>query len=305
MFNKLITLSSIFTLVILFSYQSMLFSKNFEFKYIDLQRLTRYNEDRIVYQHVQKNISDTMDNSVASLLVIKDSKIYLLTDGYDNEDDVQAQRLKLDIEHQMIPDLWVNKIDNTPDYFRVLDRKIEILHSKNKEEITQNYGDFFQKVRETFLKKHVNIFKALIVNRRDSGLHVSRKEIPRRIHDDGPARYAISVTARTMDEKVYYAEDADGDGITETFTVQIADGFTWGAKSGANIILIINNQQKEITDIIGKIAHESYYGTPEEINYVKSSFPTTNDVSDMIDDIYQVNRVFKENLEKQKNSGTK
>lgn len=305
MFKKLTTLSSIFTLIILFSYQSMLFSKNFEFKYIDLQKLTRYNEDRIVYQHVQKNVSDIVDNSVANLLVIKDSKIYLLTDGFDNESDILAQRQQLDIERQMIPDLWVNKIDNTPDYFKVLDRKIEILHSKNQEEITRNYGDFFQKVRETFLKKHVNIFKTLIVNRKDSGLHVSRKEIPKRIHDDGPTKYAIAVTARTIDEKVYYAEDADGDGITETFTVQIADGFTWGAKAGANIILIINNQQKEITDIIGKITSEAYYGTPEEINYVKSSFPTTNDVSDMIDDIYQVNKIFKENLDKQKNSGTK
>ena len=37
---------------------------------------------------------------------------------------------------------------------------------------------------------------------------------------------------------VYYAEDADGDGITETFTVESRDGFQWGFKSGPNVVCI-------------------------------------------------------------------
>ena len=79
------------------------------------------------------------------------------------------------------------------------------------------------------------------MNRKESGMLISRKPIPEDIfaHDEGnKTRYSISVTSKTLEGAVYFAEDADGDGITETLTVDLSDGFHWGYKSGPNIILI-------------------------------------------------------------------
>jgi len=131
-------------------------------------------------------------------------------------------------------------------------------------------------------------------------MNVSRKEIPKRISDQGPSKYAISVTARTVDGgTVYYAEDADGDGITETFMVNTTDGFSWGYRSGANTIFIKNNTQKDIEKIIGKITNTAHHGSPEEQQIIKKTFPAPDKISTMINDIYRIdpdtNKYLKDN----------
>ena len=262
-------------------------SKPIPFKIIEIEKLSRYNEDRLAYQHIEKDISPAIDNSVSCLLIIKDSKIYLFKDGYDDPDTVAEQKLLLEMENRLYGDMWANKIDDKPDYVRITDRRVEILKNVSQEFVTNNFGEFYTSVRDKFLKKHVNIFKALLINRKDSGLFVERTPLPKKAYEEGPTKFKTVVTGKTIDEKIYYAEDADGDNITETFKVTIPDGFNWGYKSGANIIFIYNNKQENIKNIIGKLAHEAYHGTPEEEDIIKSEFPQKDDVTEMINDIYR------------------
>jgi hypothetical protein len=262
-------------------------SKDIPFQLIEIEQLSRYNEDRLAYQHTEADLGPIIDNSLSSLLIIKDSKIYLIKDGYDDGYIVQEQRQLLEMENRLIGDLWVNKIDNKPDYIRVTDRRVEVLKNISQEFVTNNFGEFYTSVRDRFLQKHVNIFKALMINRKESGLFVERTPLPKRAYDEGPTKFRTVVTGKTIDEKIYYAEDADGDNITETFSVTIPDGFNWGYKSGANIVFIYKNKQENIKNIIGKLATEAYSGTPEEENIIKNEFPQKDDINDMIDDLYR------------------
>lgn len=274
-------------LVIIFQFTEIN-SKNIPFKIIKIEKVSRYDEDRMAYQHIEKNVSMKLDNSISCLLIVKDRKMYLFRDGHDEPSDVKTQRLILEMENRLIPDLWKNKMDNKPDYVRITDRRVEVLKNVNQEFVTNNFGDFFTNVREKFIKKHVNIFKTLMINRRLSGLYVQRRPLPKKVYDTGPTKYYTSVTGKTIDETIYFAEDADGDNITETFTVNLPDGFHWGFKSGANILFIYNNTQENIKKLIGKIAYEAYYGTPEEEEIIKKQFPNQKDINGMIDDIYRI-----------------
>ncbi len=274
-------------LIIIFQFTEVN-SKNIPFKVIELEKVSRYDEDRMAYQHIEKVVSTKLDNSISCLLIVKDRKMYLFRDGHDNPSDVETQRLILEMENRLIPDLWKNKIDNKPDYIRVTDRRVEMLKNVNQEFVTNNFGDFFGNIREKFIKKHVNIFKTLMINRRLSGLYIRRRPLPKKVYDTGPTKYYTSVTAKSIDETIYFAEDADGDNITETFTVNLPDGFHWGFKSGANIIFIYNNSQENIKNLIGKLAFEAFFGTPEEEDFIKKQFPKKNDINKMIDDIYRV-----------------
>jgi len=291
------SLALLCTLIIILQFTEA-HSGDIPFRIMEIENLSRYNEDRVAYQHVEKDISMAIDNSITCLLIVKDSKIYLFRDGYDSPEDVETQRLILEMENRLIPDLWKNKIDSKPDYVRITDRRVEMMKNVTQEFVTNNFGEFYTSVRSNFLQKHVNIFKAMMINRRESGLYVERHPLPKKVYDDGPTKYFTSVTAKTMDEKIYYAEDGDGDNITETFTVHIPDGFNWGFKSGPNIIFIYSNKQEDVKNIIGKLAYEAYYGSPEEGELIKKEFPDQNQVNEMIDDIYKTVDPYVDQIEK-------
>ncbi len=279
-------------------------AKDIQFEGIEIENITRYDEDRVAYQQVEKDVSPLFDNNLATLLIIKDRKVYLLKDGYDNPREVRQQRLILEMENRLIGDLWLNKIDGKPDYIRVTDRRVEVLKNfdevkavaeakketkaetatdgkgESKDFVEKNFGSFFTSVRNALLKKHVMIFRQLMRDRRESGLIVDRYPLPKPTYIGAPQvqKFGISVVGKTIDEKVYYAEDADGDGITETFYVDIPDGFSWGYNAGPNIIFINNNKQKEIQDIIGNLTRDAYYGTKEEEEHILKTFPKDSDI---------------------------
>ncbi len=284
----------ILTLVILSG--SSLLSRDLNYKLVTIQDISRYYEDRIAYQHVQfeppELAYDETDNSVASLLIVKDKKIYLFKDGYDDPNVVETQKLMLEREQELPQDLWKNKVDDKPDYIQITDRRIELQRNETQEFVSNNYGEFYHKIRDEFIRKHVKIFKTLMINRKESQLFVERKPIERKYitGEYTKSKYSISVTAKTIDEKIYYAEDADGDGITETFTVHIGDGFNWGYQSGPNLIFIFRNKQPEITNLIGKLAHYAYYGTPEEEKIIEKTFPKTETITQMINNLYRFDR---------------
>ncbi len=272
---------------------AVLLSRSLDYELISIQEVSRYSEDRIAYQHVQLDPPelkyDESDNSVATLLIIKDRKIYLFKDGYDNPNNVETKKLMLEREQKLPEDLWTNKIDNKPDFIQITDRRIELQRNEAEEFVSSNYGEFYHKIRDDYLTKHVKIFKTLMINRKESQLFVERTPIERKFvtGEYGERKYMISVTAKTIDGKIYYAEDADGDGITETFTVHLGDGFNWGYQSGPNLIFIYNNNQTEIANIIGKLTHYAYYGTPEEEKIIEKTFPKADTITQMIDYLYR------------------
>ncbi len=300
------------------------FSKRIIYELIDLQKISRYNEDRVVFQHIEKTPveyePDETDNSIASLLVIKDSRMYLFKDGYDNPQEVITKMKILEMENQLIPDLWKNKIDGNPDYMLKTDRRVEVLKkvisfdkAEGEKNLSKNFTDFYNNIKIAFIKKHVDTFRALMINRRESGLQVVRKPLPKRVSYSGTTRYFTSASAKTIDEKLYYAEDADGDGITETFKVSIPDGFHWGFKSGPNIIFIYgckyktaDNKDKnaEIKNLIGDLAKDAYYGTPEEEKIMKDTFLQEDKINNMIQDIYRLHPDHQKLLDQNKPAAT-
>ncbi len=257
-------------------------SMEFNLQLIELENVSRYSEDRIAFQHIEltdKQFAEmpNMDSSVASLLIIKDRKMYLMKDGYDNLNDLKWQKSMLEIEDKVVGDLSLNKISSKPNYIRITERRIEILRkidSLNGETfVAKNFEKFYLNVRNTFLEKHISIFRALMINRKESGLYVEKDRLSRNLYLGGgeqPFKFATRVYAKSDDEKIYFAEDADGDGVTETFSVHLGDGFHWGYKSGPNIVFIFNNKQDDIKNMIGNLTKEALAGTAEEEEVLKA-----------------------------------
>lgn len=285
--------------------------KEIPYKILSIEKISRYHEDRIAFQHIQfdapENTLSQTDNSIATLLIITDKKMYLLKDGYDNPAIVRKKANMFQTERRLTQneEVWTNRIDSKPDFIRITERRIQILRKidaaaeRSDEEkksetrntatgeknfVLKNFEKLYLNVRNEFLKKHVKIFRQLMANRSKSGLYVERTAIPKEIFVgdyNPPTKYSIIAKAKTLDEKIYYAEDADGDGITETFSVHIPDGFIWGHKSGPNIIFIYKNKEKDIESIIGTLTNDAYYGTDEEAKTIKENmkdrFPKEDD----------------------------
>ncbi|HEY1407017.1 MAG TPA: hypothetical protein VF857_10445 [Spirochaetota bacterium] len=263
------------------------FGKDIDFLTIELENVSRYNEDRLVYQQIQKWTDPNKDDSLATLLIIKNQKMYLIKDGFDDLQDVQARRMKLEIDSQQFAeeDLWVNKLNGKPDYVRVTDRRVELMKNFDEGYVSKNFGDTYSKVRDAFIQRHVALFEQLMRNRKESGLVVKREIIPTGIvqkgtTDDGKVKYFISVVGKSNDGRVYYAEDADGDGKAETFWVSIPDNFHWGYKSGPNVIFIYKNKEKDIEQLIGKLTNEAYFGTADEEKNIIDTFPKDTTIID-------------------------
>jgi hypothetical protein len=274
------------------------FSRDLSYKDITIDNVSRYNEDRIAYQQVEYVINpeehQKQDTSLASLLIIRDRKMYLFKDGYDDPQIVEQNRIIREMENRLLQnELWIREVDGKPDYLRITDRRTEILKkiivSESKDNLAQRYADFYAKMRDSFIQKHVGIFKALMINRKDSDMEVIRKPIPKALNYDGPTKYLLCVTAKTKDGVVYYAEDGDGDGVTETFSVELPDGFQWGYKSGPNIIFILKNKQENIKAMIGTLTKDAYEGFPEEEKIINKQFDQLDkDIPALMDDIIKL-----------------
>ena len=280
-------------------------ARKINYRFINLKKISRYHEDRIIFQHVEldhvKYKPSASDNSMATLLIIKKKKMYLFKDGYDNPIEVASKKSAMEMENKLVDDIWFNKIDSIPDFMQVTDRRVVLMQvtdrpgnkkDKNKKKesfLKKNYQNMYIKVRDTFIDRHVKIFRLLMINRKESKLFVKRSLIPKKMYETAE-KYKVSVTAKTINGAVYYAEDADGDGVTETFYVKITDGFHWGFKSGPNVIFIYNNKRDDIKKKIGNLAFEAYYGTKEEKDNIKNTFPKTETLTDMVDYLYQIDK---------------
>jgi len=259
-----------------------LVSRDAAFQLVELENVSRFTEDRIAYQQIE--LSDkqfarmpNMDSSVASLLIIKDKKMYLIKDGFDNLSEINIQKTLLEIEDKIVGDLSLNKISGKPNYVRVTERRVEVLKKIDMngvdDFVARTFGKFYINLRNAFLEKHVAIFRQLLISKKESGLFVERVRLPRKLilgGGDEKFKFATYVIAKSDDEKIYFAEDADADGVTETFSVNLGDGFHWGFKSGPNIIFIYNNRQEDIKKIIGNLTNEAAQGTKEEEEIIKA-----------------------------------
>jgi len=276
----------------------ILISREKEYMILDVDKITRYKEDRIVFQRIENPDQQTQDNSVEVLLVIKDSKTYFISDGFDKVDEVKMKRIVMDAENKYIDnnDFWLNKINGKPDCVRIIYRRSDLLRNTNEEFVSSNFGQFYKSVRDGFIKIHVEKFRTLMKNRGESGLHVKKKQISMTVNPENSAdvkqKFFISATGKSADEVVYYCEDADGDGITETFMAYRKDGFDWGIGSGPNILMIYGNTDKDIETLIGKLVNEAENGTVEEEKKMFQEFPQEGDILKMIEDITPLDRFY-------------
>ncbi len=288
--------------ILFFSVGSDLFSKAKEVSTIDPDKISRYYEDRIVYQRIEKkkdpakddfleNYSITTDNSIENLLVIKDRKIHFIADGYDSVSDVEKTKIIHDSVNKYVEgnDFWTNKINGKPDYIRVIYRRSNLMINSNEEFVTTNFGAFYKSVRDRFIKLHVDRFRELMKNRGEARVSINKKLLSYQVNPDNTndikQKFSISAKIKGTDSTVYFCEDADGDGITETFTATRDDGFDWGINSGPNLLCIMGNTDKDLETLIGKLVNEAVHGTVEEEKKMFQKFPTEKEIIDMMDQI--------------------
>jgi hypothetical protein len=265
-------------------------SRDYSFLPIEVENASTYDNDRVVFQRVEKATSISRDHSFETLLVIKNRKSYQITDGYDSIYTAQARRYKIvlmKLYGENEADLvWTNKINGKPDYIEILDRRTVIMKNSNEEFVSANFGAFYKSIRDKFIREHVNKFRQLMKNRKDTGFYIDAKQLPRPLYQQNvmeyPDKFSVIVKARAMDGTMYTCEDIDGDGVTETFMVDAHDGFNWGYKSGPNLILIFKNTDKDIEAMIGKLAKEAMYGGTEEEKEMIESFPKEKAIEDLI-----------------------
>jgi hypothetical protein len=287
MARRKVIIGALFCICAVLVTSAFVYGKDPDFLTIEIDKVSRYTEDRLVYHQVQKWIDPTKDDSLATLLIIKNSMMYLIKDGFDDFQDVKDRRQKLIISNQQFAeeDLWPGKLNGKPDYIRVTDRRVELMKKIDEEYVSKNFGETYVKVRDAFIQRHVAIFEQLMRNRKESGLVVVRDVMESPAFTGGsadekekPTRYFLSVQGKSNDGRVYYAEDADGDGQAETFWVTIPDNFNWGYRSGPNVIFIYKNTQKDVEQMIGKLTNEAYYGTAEEEKRIIDTFPKDTDI---------------------------
>jgi len=287
---------------------SSVYSKDLSYQEITLDAVSRYTEDRIAYQQIEYVIDpeehQKQDTSSAALLIIKDKNMYLFKDGYDDPLIVEQNRLIKETENRLvINDMWARAIDGEPDYLLITDRRTEVLKKFIVEDkagnLEKRYSEFYAKVRDSFIQKHVSIFRGLMINRKDSDFKMNRVPIPKHLNHVGPTKFLTYASAKTKDGQIYYCEDADGDGVTETFSVELPDGFHWGPTSGPNILFILKNKQKGIKDMIGTLTKEAYEGTTEEEKMINKQFDKLDKeipilMNDLIQMDFDTERVLKE-----------
>jgi hypothetical protein len=281
---------SILLLIFITLFTISLTSREYDFLAIDVNKVSTYDQDRVVFQRVEKLSDISRDNSFESLLVIKNRKMYLIMDGYDSIYMAKARKVKIAIQKLYGENegdlIWTNKINGKPDFIQIMDRRVLTMQNTNEEFVSTNFGAFYKSIRDKFIREHVNKFHQLMRNRKDANFNIDVKQLPRPLYLQNvvqyPDKYAINVKAKAMDGTVYSCEDADGDGVTETFIVNAYDGFNWGYKSGPNLIFIYRNTDKDIETLIGKLANDAVYGSAEDEKVMIETFPKEKDIDELI-----------------------
>jgi hypothetical protein len=267
-----------------------LISRNYDYLPIDLSKISSFDNERISFQRVEQSTDLTRDNSFESLLVIRKRMMYLIMDGYDSPYLANLRKVKIAIQKTYGENendlIWPNRINGKPDFVQVADRHNELMKTSTEETVSTNHGAFYKSIREKFIREHVQKFRQLMRNRDESELFVDVTLLPRPLwaadREKYPDKHYIFAKARALDGTTYSCEDADGDNVTETFMVDGRDGYNWGYKSGANIIFIYKNSEKEIENLIGKLAHEAVYGSAEDEKEMFEKFPKEKDIDALI-----------------------
>ncbi len=278
----------IFVIVMLCSIS--LFSRQFDFTPINALKVSSYDNDRVVFQRIEKPKDINMDNSYESLLVIKDRKMFLLEDGFDDPGDARLRQWKSAMQNAYGENesdmMWPNKMNSKPDYIEIWDRRTMIMKNANEEFVSANFGSFYKSIRDKFIREHVDKFHQIMRNRKEASFYVNRKPLPRPIYVEDmnkfTDKYYVFVKARAYDGTLYSCEDADGDGVTETFIVTAKDGFNWGFKSGPDLIFIYKNSDKDIETLIGKLSNEAVFGNVDDEKDMIETFPKEKDIGEMI-----------------------
>jgi len=265
-------------------------SKDYPFLPIDVSKVSNYETDRVVFQRIEHFSTIEQDHSMEALLIIKDRKMFLMKDGHDTPFDAKARKFQAEMRNiygENEQDLvWTNKTNGKPDFIQIMDRRSPVMMNANEEFVSTNFGSFYKSIRDKFIIEHVEKFRQILRNRRDADLHIDRKRLPRPYsaseNADYTDTYYTAAKAKASDGTMYICEDADGDGVTETFIANGRDGFNWGYKSGPDLIIILKNTDKDIETLIGKLVNEAMYGSVEDEKTMIQAFPKERDIADLI-----------------------
>ena len=270
-------------------------SERFPYKRLDPMTVSSFRVDRVVYQQIEQNVTPYVDDSFAALLIIRDNKMFFFEDGYDDRDEEMVKYVAARASRSMIEDLWPNKISGKLNHALVTDRRVKVLQSFNSEAIERRFGQEYKEARDQLIKQHVQIFYAMLLRPTESEITFVRRKIPRVWADDEPIRYFASVALKTLNGRLYYAEDTNGDGVTDTFTVSGPENFNWGFKSGPNIICILNNTQEDIKEMIGKLVADAFDGPDAFWERARKNIVPADQMADFVDDLYGVTEARPEN----------
>jgi hypothetical protein len=267
-----------------------LFSREFDFIPLDAMQVSTYNNDRVVYQRIEKSNTLLQDNSFEALLIIRDRKMYMMMDGRDSAADAKTRKFKAEVQKVYGENegdlIWTNKINGKPDFIQIIDRRTQVMVNANEEFVSTNFGTFYKSIRDKFIKEHVDKFHQIMRNRREADFYIERKPLRRSLYVDEMTKYVdrfyTFVRAKAFDGTMYSCEDADGDGVTETFIVHGRDGFDWGYNSGPNLLFIYKNTDKDIETLVGKLANEAVYGSVEDEKEMIETFPKERIIDDLI-----------------------
>jgi len=288
MTKKLTTILLLVFTISIFGTMNIESSERIPYKRLDPLAVSTFRADRVVYQQIEQDVTPYYDDSFASLLIIRDSKMYFFEDGYDDRIQEMKRYQGARASGYMIPDLWPNKISGKLNHVIVTDRRLISLRGFDSDAIESRFGQEYRDTRDKLIKKHTEVFYGLLTRPHEIEMAVVRRPIPRKFMDDEPIRYFSSVTVKTFNGRVYYAEDTTGDGVTNTFTVTEPDGFNWGFKSGPNVICIINNTQEDIKEMIGTLVFDAQNGTEAFWEKAKKEFIPSDQMDNFIDDLYGV-----------------
>ncbi len=288
--DKHLAFISILTLCLVAMTATGIGSKEYPYLPIDVSRVSSYETDRVVFQRIEHFSDLSLDHSMESLLIIEDKKMFLMIDGYDNPLDANARKFRAEVSNlygENAEDrMWTNKINGKPDFVQIMERRAPIMMNANEEYVSQNFGTFYKSIRDKFIQEHVDKYRQILRSRKDAGVHIERKRIPRPMSvgdtEEYKDKYYTSAQAKAFDGTMYICEDADGDGVTETFIAKARDGFNWGYKSGPDLVIILKNTDKDIETLIGKLVNEAMYGSVDDEKAMIETFPKEKDISDLL-----------------------
>ena len=163
-----------------------------------------------------------------------------------------------------------NGIDNKIDSLTIVSRNPRRVQTDIKKipgtierlEISPDVETLYTSLRDQHVQKYAQLFRSAVKNSTRQAIWTESYSIEYSPEQCGPA--PISTEQRTVgyavrllanDHTEFFAEDCNGDGITETLLAWSPDYFNWGDRDMPNALIIYNNVDQKISGFIGDLVN--------------------------------------------------